>query len=119
MIEKIIEALENKELYKNPDLDIWMFSVKSGFSESEVALIIKTCHESNFMTFLNEFRIKKVVKLINNEIIFKNPGYYFYKSGFKSKHSFAKYFKNITNFTVQSYIQSLKESEKTGCSNEL
>ncbi len=61
--------------------------------------------------FVNEFRISVLVDILDKEILFKRPGYYYAQSGFRSRTPFERFFKKRTGMTVSDYIEFKKKGE--------
>lgn len=110
---KIFEA----NLYKNPDLDVWILADKLGVRENELSLFIKDEADMTVKAFINELRIQDLIKILDNAIIFNRISYYFENSGFKSRSPFERCFKRKTGMTIRDYIQILKKENKVQDTN--
>ena len=70
LLKRILAAMNNHKLYLNPELCIVDVAKVVGSNRTYVSnLINKSCH-SNFCSFVNDFRIKELER-----VIAENPGY--------------------------------------------
>ncbi|MEM7161332.1 MAG: helix-turn-helix domain-containing protein [Bacteroidota bacterium] len=102
-IEK--EVSENK-LFLNPDLDLKELSNKTGIGLNRLSQYFNETLDSSFYEFINDKRLEYVEHLIDNES-FKDYTIIglALESGFKSKSTFYKAFKNKHNLTPSAYIK--------------
>ena len=111
----MIEAIKNKliegNLYKNSSLDSFLMSEKLGVSEQTIKSCIQEETGLTFSGFVNEFRISVLVDILDKEILFKRPGYYYAQSGFRSRTPFERFFKKHTGMTVSDSLELKKKGE--------
>lgn len=105
----ILEVMNNKEVFCDADFSLTKLSEMVGSNFNYISQIINGSFNSNFKTFINEYRIKEACRM------FSDPEYRKYSIetianmvGFKSKGSFNPTFKEIIGVTPSFYIRQLK-----------
>lgn len=102
--KKLKVAIQEDEVYKNPNLSLEQLALKIEISPRELSKYINEVHQMNFSEFLNFHRIEKVKELL------KDPGAKKYTilalaedAGFSSKSSFNAIFKRRVGLTPSAY----------------
>ena len=100
----ILEFMEQEKPYLDFDLTQAMLAEKLEINTYHLSEVLNLSFEQNFYTFINFYRIDNAQKLL------KTPAFKNYKieaiaydSGFKSKASFNRVFKNITGKTPSEF----------------
>lgn len=102
--EKINELVYKENLFLNEDLGIDDIAEKIGFSSGYVSQIIKNATNKNFTSWINDFRISSVKKmLLNQEFDNYTTLAIGLEAGFKSKSSFYATFKKHTGLTPANF----------------
>jgi AraC-like DNA-binding protein len=99
---KIDELMKTEEIFIDDNLTMDKLASLSEVSYHQLSEFINSYYGKNFITFINEFRIKKAKKLLNEK-----PEYTIlaiaYEAGFNSKSAFNAAFLKITGFTPSEY----------------
>jgi AraC-like DNA-binding protein len=104
--EKLLEIMEREKPYLNPDLTLPELAKKLNVSRNQLSNVINQIHKVNFFQFVNRYRVKEIQRLM------KDPANRNMKllslafdSGFNSKASFNRIFKQITGMTPSEYFE--------------
>lgn len=106
LFSRINALVENEKLYLNKELSIFDIAKKIGINYKYVSQAINLKAEKNFILFINEYRIKEAISLLNNP---ENNQFTIEAiselAGFQSKSSFNSFFKKITGKTPSEFKQ--------------
>ncbi|WP_281231703.1 helix-turn-helix domain-containing protein [Flavobacterium gelatinilyticum] len=105
--EKLENVMNEKGLYKNPNLTLQDLSQEINISSHQLSQFLNNNLGKNFTSFVNEFRISAACKIIasNDKLTLESVGY---DVGFNSKSTFFAAFKKHTGTTPLNYqIQAL------------
>jgi transcriptional regulator GlxA family with amidase domain len=83
-----------------------------GMTHRELFNYFKEFVGMNLWDFLSEFRIKKIMEVLDKEIIHQRSVHYFRQSGFQSKVSFDRIFKRMKGVSLENYVKRIKLLEK-------
>jgi AraC-like DNA-binding protein len=105
--KKIIDLVENDKLYLNNDLQVKDISDKTGISSHKISQTINTISAKNLYEFINEYRVEHFKSLLLDS----NYSHYTIlglglESGFNSKSSMNRIFKNFTGQTPIQFKES-------------
>lgn len=107
---KLENYFEKKKPYLNPSLNLNDIALELMSNRTYLSQMINQEYQMNFYSFVNQYRIRDAVSLLENQ----DPQYTIDEvvelSGFKSKSVFYKQFKEVTGMTPLAYIKDLKES---------
>ncbi|MGS2764394.1 tetratricopeptide repeat protein [Sinomicrobium sp. M5D2P9] len=103
---RILEYMEKEKPFLDPDINHPQLASKLGMSNNHLSEVLTLCFEQNFYNFMNIYRVNEAQKHIkssrfNNSKILAIA----YESGFKSKTTFNRVFKNHTGLTPSEYRQ--------------
>jgi len=103
-LKELQKVMQNEKPYLNEKLSISELAEDIGISRHHLTQIINEHLNKNFYTFINEYRIKDVKKMLHN----KNKKYYSilaiaYECGFNSKSTFNTLFKKFTGKTPSEF----------------
>jgi len=105
--DKLINFIAAEKPYLNPELCLQELADKIDVKRHYLSKIINQKHNKNFYEFINRYRIEEVKALMSNP---KNKNYKLislaYDSGFNSKASFNRIFKQMTKMTPSQFISS-------------
>lgn len=102
MMEK---AFKEKALHTKPKLSLKELAAELNLPPRYISYLINTYHLTNFHAFVNTYRIKEViVKLKDPSEFHKSILALAYESGFNSKSSFNKVFKEQTGHNPSDYL---------------
>ncbi|HVW96040.1 MAG TPA: ABC transporter permease [Mucilaginibacter sp.] len=104
------KAMKSGRYYQDPDLGLGMLAGKLGLSTHELSRIINTVFKKSFNDFINEYRVADVMQKI------QDPAYdhitllgIAFESGFNSKTTFNRTFRQITGQSPAEYKNQLKK----------
>ena len=96
----LLKAIEEKELFRDPNLNMALLAKEVGLSKGYLSQIINQKEEKNFFNLINSYRIEDVKQKM------KDPNFSHYsilgialEAGFKSKSTFNSVFKKMTGMT--------------------
>lgn len=105
---RLKEAVAANRLYEDAELTLTTLAVKLKIHPHDLSRIINTGLEKNFSDFINEFRVRAIAGKM------QDPAYdrltllgIAYESGFNSKTTFNRVFKEMTGKTPVEYKNSL------------
>jgi len=101
LMEKIDKLMEEKQLYRNPELNIFLISRELFTNTKYISVCINEIKKMNFQSYVNTYRIKEAMLLMEN----KNQSIQeiMETCGFNSRSSFNQYFKKMTGLTPSEY----------------
>lgn len=106
---ELCKEIQKEKYFTNPNLTIKILSELVKLKERELSSLINLCTKKNFHHFINQFRISEFKELINSE---KAKQYSILglakESGFSSKSTFYKAFKDSESITPSEYKKTLK-----------
>lgn len=107
---RLKEAVTANRLYEDAELTLATLAVKLKIHPHDLSRIINTGMGRNFSDFINEFRIREIARKM------QDPAFerltllgIAYESGFNSKTTFNRVFKEMTGKTPIEYKNSLKK----------
>jgi AraC-like DNA-binding protein len=106
--EKLKNIMEEKDLYKNPNLSLQDLAQEINISSHQLSQFLNTNLGKNFTSFVNELRINEACRIItsNDKLTLESIGY---DVGFNSKSTFFAAFKKHTGTTPLNYqLQALQ-----------
>lgn len=109
--EKLIEVLKAEKIYLNPELSRRDLAIKLDTTEEKISAILNDEMDTTFYLLVNQLRVEESKKLLDAgaantltmEAIAK-------QSGFKSKTTFYKFFKNKMGMNPSEFIKSINAS---------
>lgn len=103
MIDQKLEKIMNeKELYKNPNLSLKKLSEEINIPGHQLSQFLNNSLGKNFTSYINEFRINEACRIIiaSDKLTLESVGY---DVGFNSKSTFFATFKKHTGTTPLNY----------------
>lgn len=107
---KLERALENEDLYRNPDLTLRQLSDAVGTTEHRVSEVLNQHLETSFYDFVNGRRIAEA-KLILQQDRERTVLDIALEVGFNSKSTFYTAFKKVTGQSPAAFRRSVSENE--------
>lgn len=103
-LEKLFELMDDKKIYRNPDLTLQMLADRMKISHLYLSQIINVHTSMTFYTLLNMYRVLEVMEKLQNEK-FKDENIITlaYESGFNTKSTFNSIFKKFSGVTPTEY----------------
>lgn len=112
-LQQLLKIMEEEKPYLNGELSINDLTKRMNIPRHYLTQILNEKLGKNFYTFVNEYRVKEVIGLMND------PHYRNYtllalgfEAGFNSKSSFNNIFKNFTGMTPSEYREKLRNDER-------
>ena len=105
VFNKLEELLQQKHLYKDEDLSLEKLCTEAGLNRHHVSETLNVFAKKSFYQYINEYRIKEVLRLLDENNKKARLLTIAYDSGFKTKASFNQYFKKITGITPTEYLK--------------
>ncbi|WP_276372166.1 helix-turn-helix transcriptional regulator [Chryseolinea sp. H1M3-3] len=109
--EKILDALEKKKLYRDPEISLVKLSEKIGTSPGTTSYVINTIIGKNFRNLINDYRIDEVKAKISD------PNFRHLSilgialdCGFNSEASFYRVFKKTTGMSPKEFIDNRNDN---------
>lgn len=107
--KKLIVLFKEERIYKNPNLSLDCVAEKLGISAGYLSKLINDTTNKSFSQFTNEFRVKESQKkLISKDFAHYNILSIGLESGFNSKASFNRNFKEIVGMPPLTYLKTTK-----------
>lgn len=105
-LNRLTDLFESKKIYLEQKLTLKMVAEKLQLPQNYVSGLINSYHQSNFNVFVNTYRVEEVKRRLNdpNEAN-KTLLAIALDSGFSSKSSFNKTFKEITGKNPSDYLK--------------
>ena len=107
---RLKEVVAANRLYEDPELTLTTLAVKLTIHPHDLSRIMNMGLERNFSDFINEFRVRDIARKM------EDPAFdrvtllgIAYESGFNSKTTFNRVFKEMTGKTPVEYKNSLKK----------
>ncbi len=111
-LQKLLKYMDENKPYLDVDLTIHDISGELNIPRHHLTQIINGLLGKNFYTFINEYRIREVKKLLVDEAYSKYTlTSIAYEAGFNSKSSFNSVFKNSTGMTPTEYKEAYLEEQ--------
>lgn len=114
LTERLILHMNEERPYLNPELTLGELSAQINLAKHELTDLLNVHIGKNFFTFVNEFRLKAVVRRL------ANPDYDHLTiigiandCGFNSKSTFNSLFKQFTGKTPSEYKKELRDTPQT------
>ena len=103
-------AMEKENVYLRPQLSLNELAGKIGVPPYELSHVLKIYFSTNFYNFVNRYRVEAVIEKLQKPYYNRfNIVVLAYESGFNSKATFHRVFKNITGKTPTEYKKLLAE----------
>ncbi len=105
MVEKLIQLMQNEELYLNPDLGLVDVSARMELTRHHLSELLSRGLQKSFYDFVNEYRVEHAKKLMSSEIIntYSLSGIA-RESGFNNYVSFYRVFKRTVGITPSKFM---------------
>jgi len=107
---RLKEAVAANHLYQDAELTLTTLAVKLTIHPHDLSRIINIGLEKNFSDFINEFRVREVARKMQDSAYDRLTLLGIaYESGFNSKRTFNRVFKEMTGKTPVEYKNSLRK----------
>ena len=106
--QKLTQLIGRDKLYLNPDLHLEDIAKQMGESKHHLTFVLNQTLQKNFYQYVNEFRIEEVISRMKEDFQQKYSILAIaFDSGFGSKSSFNRIFKEIKGKTPSEYRKNL------------
>lgn len=106
LMASLLEYMDSEKPYKNPKLSISDVAHHLGCQEKELSLLLNSDMKVNFSNFINIYRVNDVKRRLTKESLSRYTLMTIAEqSGFSSKTTFYRVFKDVTGFTPFQYCQ--------------
>lgn len=109
--EKLILQMNEKELWRNPDLTLEDLSKGLNTNRTTLSVLIQQHGNSGYAEFINRHRVEAFVEAVNSGNSL-NTQQLFYEVGFRSKSTALRNFRLYMGCTPGEYIQRITEQKK-------
>ena len=111
---RVLQSMKDHRLFLNPELNLRLLSSELGASKSDVSFLINQAFEKNFREFVNYYRVEAVCEALRNnqQEQFSLFGIAM-NSGFNSKATFNRVFKELKGITPIQYVSQYNDEQKT------
>ena len=107
-IEKFISYMENEKPYTNCELNLYDLSKNFDVSTTYLSYILNACLHVNFYQFINKYRVEETQRRLKNNDTKKFTLLTIaFESGFNSKASFNRIFKDVSGMTPSQFQKSV------------
>lgn len=116
-IHEILSGLvkfENGKKFLDKNISLSMLSNILQANSKYVSLIIKEYRSPNFNAYINELRIKYILKMLEEDKMYRkySISYLAEECGFSTHSRFSSVFKSITGFSPSKFIDYLNQEER-------
>ncbi len=109
--DKLLQYITTEKPYLNPELSLQELADQIGEKRYFLSIVINQKHNKNFFEFINEYRIEEVKSNMKDP---KNKHLKIisiaYDSGFNSKTSFNRIFKQLNHMTPSQYMSKIESA---------
>jgi PAS domain S-box-containing protein len=113
LFERIKDAMINEKLYLDADLTLRKMSAHLDTNTKYLSQVINHHGSSNFLTFINSFRIEAIIEGIKAGDFRRHTFYGIaQRCGFKNKSTFYKVFRDVTGKTPKAFADGLMSLNK-------
>lgn len=105
---RLTQLMEKQKIYTDPDLSLEKLAALLQVPRNQASELINVGVGKSFYQFVNEYRIREVVRLLDKCIrhgATPNILSLAFEAGFHSKSSFNGYFKKVTGYTPSAYLK--------------
>ncbi len=112
--ETIRQTMEDKELFKNTDLDLKQFALECEIPSHHITQCLNQFLQKSFFQFVNEYRVNAVKKAFQQDRHLSQTLLSIAEeSGFKSESSFYRVMKSQTGMTPKQLADSISSNSPT------
>jgi YesN/AraC family two-component response regulator len=105
---KNIERLMSEKVYKNTSLSVELLANMLDIGQHNVSKAINRCTKKNFKTYVNEYRIKEMIRLLSEKESRQfSIDALAYEVGFSEIRNFFRVFKKMTGLTPTQFMTNL------------
>lgn len=109
IVHNVIEIMNSKKPFLDPDFSLEDLSEITSIPKHHITEGLNASLHVNFYRFINQFRVEESKRLIGEMNPDQNLIEIGFASGFKSKSTFNKYFKEISGNSPSEYLKTRNE----------
>jgi AraC-like DNA-binding protein len=113
--ESLEQQMRQQFFFTDCDLNLDKLANLTGINKYHLSETLNSFAGKSFYQYINEYRVSYALKQMESMSSNRGEDFNFlslaYKSGFKAKSSFNRYFKEITGFTPSEYLKVLRQSK--------
>jgi AraC-like DNA-binding protein len=113
--KKIREWMEKERPYLDPLLSLDGMALSLGISNKDLSQILNECFTLNFADFINSYRVKEAIRLLENDTENRTILDISLDAGFNAKSTFNLVFKKHTGVSPREYMKKVLK-KKSVCS---
>lgn len=108
LYQQLVQLMEEEQPWRNPNLSLEELAAQLGSNRTTLTQAIRQEHHQSYKEFINRYRIREFLKLIHTTKPV-NVQEALFKSGFRSRATALRYFKNHTGTTPTEYLRQLPD----------
>jgi AraC-like DNA-binding protein len=109
LLQRITDLMEQKKPYLEKRFSIADLSKSLNEKQSKVTYVINEVMDKNFYGLINEYRVREVIHIVENDNYHHTIDSIAEKVGFHSRSSFYACFKKYTGQTPKEFISGIKQ----------
>ena len=109
IVQEIVTLMNTAKPYLNPDFSLEDMAEMTSIPRHHITEGLNSSLQINFYKFVNQFRVEESKRLMRKMSPDQNLISIGFESGFKSKSTFNKYFKELTGSSPSEYLRSAHE----------
>ncbi len=110
--EELTAYMERAKPFIDPELTLQELADALSLSYHTLSQVINAGFNKNFYSFVNEYRVAEVKRLLAEAELEKSVLFLAFEAGFNSKSNFNNIFKKMTGMTPSEYRRSLVPADK-------
>lgn len=112
IVSRIIQYMEEKKPYLNPELKLADLADELNLSQQEISQVINQSLNQGFADFVNHYRVEEFIRQIEDKAYEKLTLFAIAQQcGFNSKSSFYRIFKNEKGMTPADFLKQIETNE--------
>ncbi len=116
LMSSLLEYMDSERPYRNPKISIGDVATRLGCQDKDLSQLLNSRMKMNFSNFINVYRVNEVkVRLTEENLARFTLMTLAEQSGFSSKTTFYRVFKDVTGLTPMQYCQ---QHDLTGVGND-
>jgi AraC-like DNA-binding protein len=110
LIKEVYRLLEEEKIYKDNELNLQALAQMLHTNRTYLSKAINSITETNFSTFINEYRIKEAVKILSDpKYDYFSMDYLAEEVGFSNRFTFSAVFKKTVGITPSEFKKNRKK----------
>lgn len=110
IVYQVTQLVEKNKLFLDPELTLDQLADSARLSPRKISSAINRHCEQNFFDYINSFRVKAAVAILDQKGMDTNMLDVIADAGFNSKSTFYRAFKRVMNMSPSEYCDQLKKN---------